>query len=305
MTEGSNTDSSEDAPLDLGQRLFIAMQHALPQHALSNAMFRLTRLRLGVLTTVAIRAFVRAFKVDLSEAADPTPSAYPSFNAFFTRALRDDARPADPRQTALLSPVDGTISQMGRIEGGRIVQAKGRDYSALELLGGGAGLMRQFDGGAFATLYLSPRDYHRVHMPLTGSLRETIQVPGRLFSVNPTTTAAVKRLFARNERLVCIFDTALGPMAMVLVGAIFVGSIETVWGGPVTPPHGRQVICTPAGENRIRLNRGDEMGRFNMGSTVILLLPKDSIVWHPALTSGSKLHCGQALGLWRAPKGPN
>jgi phosphatidylserine decarboxylase len=303
VTDDPNSTHPEIPPLDLGQRLFVAMQHGLPQHALSNAMFKLTQLRLGILTTVAIRAFVRAFKVDLSEASDPAPSAYPSFNAFFTRALREGARPPDPRTRALLSPVDGTLSQLGRIESGRIVQAKGRDYSAQELLGGVPALARQFDGGAFATLYLSPRDYHRVHMPLGGSLRETMHVPGRLFSVNPTTAAGVKRLFARNERLVCVFDTALGPMAMVLVGAIFVGSIETVWGGRVTPPRGRRIVRTPTGDRGLQLQRGAEMGRFNMGSTVILLLPKNSIDWDPALTPGNTIRCGQALGLRQEPSG--
>ncbi|MFE8034686.1 archaetidylserine decarboxylase [Thiohalocapsa marina] len=284
-------------PLTPAQRLFVALQYGLPQHALSAAMFRLTRLRLGMVTTQAIRLFARRFDVDLQEAANPSPAAYPSVNAFFTRALRDDARPLDPTESALLSPVDGAVSQLGRIQDGTLFQAKGQDYSTTELLGGDARLAAEFDAGLFATLYLSPRDYHRIHMPIAGRLRQTIHVPGRLFSVNPTTTRGVPRLFARNERVVCIFDTPAGPMAMVLVGAIFVGSIETVWGGRITPPRGRRITRVVASPDQpVALERGEEMGRFNMGSTVILLLPDGSADWTRELGAGSPVRVGRALG---------
>jgi len=291
---------NERVRLGLGQRLFVALQYALPQHLLSGLVFHLTRLRLGPLSRLAIRIFIKAFRVDMREASAQDPRAYPSFNAFFTRALRAGVRPLDPRPEAVLSPVDGIVSQLGIISGGRVLQAKGRDFSVAELLGGDVRLAADFDGGAFATLYLSPRDYHRIHMPLDGRLRETILVPGRLFSVNPTTAAAVPRLFARNERLVCLFDTELGPAALVLVGAIFVGSIETVWSGLVTPPRARALARTRANAGMPVLQRGTEMGRFNMGSTVILLLPRDRVRWDPAIAPGAAVRCGSALGLWRS-----
>jgi phosphatidylserine decarboxylase len=283
--------------LSIPQRLFVGLQYLLPQHLLSGLMFRLTRLRMGRLTQFAIRGFVRVFGVDLSEAQAAEPAAYPTFNAFFTRALREGARPLDPAPDTIVSPVDGVISQIGQIESGRIFQAKGQEFGCQELIGGDASLAGRFDGGAFATLYLSPRDYHRIHMPLDGRLRSTIHVPGRLFSVNPTTAAAVPRLFARNERVVCLFDTALGPMALVLVGAIFVGSIETVWSGRITPPRARKIIRVQAGDDFPPLRRGAELGRFNMGSTVILLMPPGSICWTPGLTAGAMIRCGNALAL--------
>ncbi|MGB5733220.1 MAG: archaetidylserine decarboxylase [Thiohalocapsa sp.] len=285
------------SPLSIAQRLFVGLQYILPQHLLSGLMFRLTRLRMGPLTRLAIRGFVRAFDVDLSEAQAPSPDAYATFNAFFTRALRPDARPIDADPAVVVSPVDGVVSQIGDIESGRIFQAKGRDFGCKELLGGDAELASRFNGGAFATLYLSPRDYHRIHMPCEGSLRSTVHIPGRLFSVNPTTAAAVPGLFARNERVVCLFDTALGPMAVVLVGAIFVGSIETVWSGRITPPRGSKISRIEAGDEAQSLPRGAELGRFNMGSTVILLLPPDSIHWNPGLAPGAAVRCGNALAL--------
>jgi len=291
---------NERVRLGLGQRLFVALQYALPQHLLSGLVFHLTRLRLGPVTQFAIRAFTAIFRVNMHEAAASHPGDYPSFNAFFTRALRDGARPLDPRPEAVLSPVDGVVSQLGVISAARILQAKGRDYSVAELLGGDVRLAESFDGGAFATLYLAPRDYHRIHMPVDGRLRESIHVPGRLFSVNLTTAAAVPRLFARIERLVCSFDTDLGPMALVLVGAIFVGSIETIWSGLVTPPRARELVRRRANAGMPVLQRGTEMGRFNMGSTVILLLPRDRVRWDPAIAPGAAVRCGSALGLWRS-----
>ncbi len=281
--------------MSIGQRLFVALQYALPQHLLSGLAFRLTRLRLGPLTRVLIRAFSGAFRVDLSEAAESDPSAYPSFNAFFTRALRADARPlADIG--ALACPVDGAVSQLGTIDGCSIIQAKGRDYRLVDLLGGDAKLAARFSDGAFATLYLSPRDYHRIHMPMDATLLETIHIPGRLFSVNPTTAAAVPRLFARNERVVALFDTAVGPLAMVLVGAIFVGSIETVCGGLHTPPRASAIRRVDYRGQDKRLRRGEEMGRFNMGSTVILVLADGALRWRPDLGPGSPVRCGAGIG---------
>jgi phosphatidylserine decarboxylase len=281
----------------LGQRLFVALQYLLPQHLLSGIVFRLTRLRLGVLTGWLIRGFIRIFQVDMSEAREPDPASYPSFNAFFTRALREDARPLEQAQGAIVSPVDGVVSQLGTIKSGLIFQAKGQDFGCAELLGGDAGLSAGFDGGLYATLYLSPRDYHRIHMPMDGRLDSTIHVPGRLFSVNPTTTAAVPRLFARNERVICVFVTDLGLMALVLVGAIFVGSIETVWSGRITPPRGRRILNSPAPEAIPALRRGAELGRFNMGSTVILLLPPGCARWQDRLGPGVSVRCGTTLAL--------
>ncbi|MGB5833006.1 MAG: archaetidylserine decarboxylase [Thiohalocapsa sp.] len=280
-----------------GQRLFVALQYLLPQHLLSGVVFRLTRLRLGPVTSLLIRAFIWAFRVDMDEAMAPNPAAYPNFNAFFTRALREGARTVDLAPNKVISPVDGAVSQIGRIESGRLFQAKGRDFGCDELLGGDRELAACFDGGLFATLYLSPRDYHRIHMPLDGRLRSTIHVPGRLFSVNPTTAAAVPRLFARNERLVCLFETALGPIALVLVGAIFVGSIETTWSGRVTPPRGRSIKRTPADQAMVPFQRGAELGRFNMGSTVVVLLPPNTAVWNPELAPGTAVSCGRPLAL--------
>ena len=285
--------------MSLGQRLFVALQYALPQHGLSGLVFQLTRLRLGPLTQLLIRVFARLFRVDLAEATEASPAAYPSFNAFFTRALRPDIRPlAEPG--AIACPVDGAVSQLGAIGGGRIIQAKGRDYSVADLLGGDVALASRFANGQFATLYLSPRDYHRIHMPLDGTLLETIHIPGRLFSVNPTTTAAVPRLFARNERVVVLFDTVLGPLALVLVGAIFVGSIETVFGGLHTPPRAKAIRRADYRDHGIRLRRGDEMGRFNMGSTVVLLLADAVVDWEPSLMPGSPVRCRFGIGTLRS-----
>ena len=254
-------------------RLWARVQYLLPHHLISGVVFRVTRWR-APWTTWLIRRFVRAFGVNLDEATQTDPAAYETFNAFFTRSLADGARPIEADPGEWVSPVDGRISQIGHIQSGNIFQAKGRAYTATELLGGDASLAEQFKDGSFATLYLSPSDYHRIHMPVDATLREMIHVPGRLFSVSTGTVAEVPRLFARNERVVCLFDTADGPMAMVLVGAINVSAIETVWAGLVTPSPQRQVGRWSYRDEdglSIRLKRGAEMGRFNMGSTVILL----------------------------------
>ncbi len=242
-----------------------------------------------------IDTVTRRFGVDLDEAAQPDPTAYPTFNAFFTRALKPGARVPDPDPRALLMPADGRISQLGRIEtDGRIFQAKGRSFTTAQLLGD-AEAARVFAGGSFATVYLSPRDYHRVHMPWTGTLRETVHVPGRLFSVGPAAVAHVPRLFARNERLVCHFDTDFGPMVQVMVGALLVSGVETVWSGEEIPAYGDRITRKDWRGKGITLERFAEMARFNYGSTVIVLLPPDVATLAPELNAESPVRLGQAL----------
>jgi phosphatidylserine decarboxylase len=268
--------------------------YVLPHHWISRVVFRLTRLRTP-LKNPAMRAFVRAFDVDMRDAAEPDLRQYPHFNAFFTRALKPGARPLPEDPLAIASPVDGTVSQVGDIRNGRIFQAKNHDYSLLALLGGKAEYAEAFDGGKFATLYLSPRDYHRIHMPVDARLTAQIYVPGRLFSVVPHTVNTVPGLFARNERVVAIFDSACGPMAMILVGAINVAAIETVWSGLVTPPPRKGIKdITFVKDTAPDLARGDEMGRFNMGSTVIVLFG-NNVAWLPELQTGAKIRMGQAI----------
>jgi phosphatidylserine decarboxylase len=280
----------------LRERLFVALQHALPQHFLSRVVLRVTRIRLRPIKNLLIKSFVRGFKPNMSEATQPDPLQYPSFNAFFTRTLRPGARPIDLDPTVLVSPVDGTVSQIGRLHGSNLVQAKGHDYT-LEALLARPEWVECFAGGAFATLYLAPYNYHRIHMPIAGTLRAAWYVPGRLFSVNAVTAAAVPGLFARNERVVCVFEDGPRTFAMVLVGALFVGSIATVWHGDVTPRNPRRTVELPLDASRapLRLNKGAEMGRFNMGSTVILLLPPDIVEWMPKFETGTQIEVGQML----------
>ncbi|MGD8407703.1 MAG: archaetidylserine decarboxylase [Thiohalophilus sp.] len=279
----------------LQQTAFVALQYALPHHLLSSVMLRITRIRIGWLKNWAITSFIRVFRVNMAEAAEPNPLVYPDFNHFFTRALASDARPLVGGDKDLVCPVDGTVSQVGQIEHITLFQAKGRHYSLASLLADHSRAINDFQNGSFATLYLSPRDYHRIHMPITGTLQEMIYVPGRLFSVNPTTVERVPGLFARNERVVCLFDTACGPMAMILVGAIFVASIETVWHGTVTPPRGKQVHHWDYRQHPVTLQRGDEMGRFNMGSTVILLFGQDAVNFSKELVAESAVLMGQQI----------
>ena len=248
---------------------------------------------------------VRQFGVDLSEAAEPDPRAYPSFNAFFTRALKPGARAPDPDPRALLMPADGRISQCGAITvdadgAGRIFQAKGQSFTTAELLGD-AGAAALFDGGLFATVYLSPKDYHRVHMPWSGRLRETVHVPGRLFSVGPDAVRSVPRLFARNERLACHFDTDFGPMAVVMVGALLVSGVETVWGGVEIPPYGGPVTTRDYRGEKVSLERFAEMARFNYGSTVIVLLPKGVATLVSNLVAETPVRLGQRLATLTPP----
>lgn len=251
--------------MTLSQKAFSLLQYPLPHHAISRLTGKFAQSEVPWLKNALINAFIKRFNVDMSQALEPDPTAYANFNAFFTRALKPDARPLGE---GILSPADGSLSRHGSLQAGQLVQAKGHTYSAQTLLGGDAALAEEFMGGSFATVYLSPRDYHRVHMPMTGTLREMIYVPGRIFSVNKATASYVPNLFARNERLVCIFDSEHGPFAMVLVGAMVVAAIETVWSGQVTPLAG--VPQRTRFDNTITLERGEEMGLFKLGSTVVM-----------------------------------
>jgi phosphatidylserine decarboxylase len=289
--------SSVDAD-SIGARLFVALQYVLPQHFVGEVVHRLARSRLRWLKNALIDGFIARFRPDMSEAEQPDPRSYESFNAFFTRALRAAARPADPDPGAVVSPVDGAVSQLGSLDGSWLLQAKGHAFTLESLLAADspewADALR---GGAFATLYLAPRNYHRIHMPLAGTLRAAWYVPGQLFSVNATTTASVPALFARNERVVCVFGAGPLTFALVLVGALCVGSICTVWHGDVTPRSPRRAAPLPLDTQRasLALARGAEMGRFNMGSTVILLLPPGVSRWCAALAAGSAIRVGEML----------
>jgi len=273
----------------------ILLQHAIPQKLLSGLVRRATQWRYRPWKNLLIRTIVRAYDVDVSEAEHADPGHFPTFNAFFTRALKPGARPLDPDPRALLMPADGRISQLGPIDDGLLFQAKGHSYSAEALLGDRAHA-EPYRNGSFATVYLSPRDYHRIHAPYGGRLLETLHVPGRLFSVAPFTVDAIPGLFARNERLVCHFETAFGPMAVVLVGAVLVSGVETVWRGVEIPPYAQTPVRRDhrAASPAITLDRGAELGRFNMGSTVIVLLPP-GVTLVPALAAGQPVRMGQRL----------
>lgn len=271
----------------------------LPHHALSRVVQWSTRCPHFPLRGALTRWFIRHYHVDMSEALEPDPDAYPDFNHFFTRALHPRARPIVAQPGQIACPSDGAIIQLGEMRGEQVLQAKGHHYSLVELLSGSRPRAQAFLDGAFATTYLSPGDYHRVHMPLTGHLLEMVYIPGRLFSVSPDYTESIPNLFARNERVVCLFRTEAGPMAVVLVGAIFVGSIETVWAGEITPPRGKGIKVThfPATESAIELKTGDELGRFNMGgSTIIVLFGAGRVEWEPGFGPGTQVRFGQRLG---------
>ncbi|HET7563047.1 MAG TPA: archaetidylserine decarboxylase [Rhodanobacteraceae bacterium] len=269
------------------------IQHIVPQKTLSRIVRAATRWTWRPWKDFLIGRVVRAYRVDMREAAQPDPRAYPSFNAFFTRALREGTRPLEGATGAIACPADGRISQIGRIADGRILQAKGRTYSVAELLGDEAAAAAYHDG-IFATIYLSPRDYHRVHMPLAGELVETVHVPGRLFSVAPTPVAEIPRLFARNERLVCHFRGEHGPFVVAMVGAMLVSGVTTVWNGPEIPPYARAINRRDWRARGIKLAQGAEMGRFEMGSTVIVLFPAGSL--DPPLVPEQDVRVGQKLG---------
>lgn len=290
--------STETTPPSWFQRLLNFFMQLLPHHLLSAVMYGVARCEWRPLKNSLIRWVVKHFEVELDEALVREADGYPSFNAFFTRQLEPAARPVADGPGDIVSPVDGELSQAAQISGGRVLQAKGRDYSLLELLGGDREMAALFADGDFATIYLSPRDYHRIHMPLDGHLRQMAHVPGRLFSVNQQTTATVPNLFARNERVITLFETPAGPMAMILVGAIFVGGIETVWSGVVTPRRHRvsRWEYAPSAENQLLLHKGEEMGRFNMGSTVILLFAPQRASWDAFMTPGADLRFGQRIG---------
>lgn len=275
----------------------VTLQHVLPHHLLSRLTGSLARCRWCWLKNPLIDSFIRVFQVDMNEAIEPEGRRYPHFNAFFTRALRTDLRPVDNSPGALVSPADGSISQLGRLDGQSLLQAKGRYFGAAALLGD-IELAQQYAGGSFLTVYLSPRDYHRVHMPCDGRLRLMRHIPGRLFSVNEATAAQIDRLFARNERLVCEFESPEGRFVLVMVGAMIVASIETVWAGQVVPPgSAAQTWHYDPAPDPISLARGSEMGRFQLGSTVIMLFPPGAVRWNEGLLAGGSLRMGQHIGL--------
>ena len=269
------------------------LQHLLPKRALTEAVGRLAAAQAGPWTTRAINWFVRRYGVDMSEAAEPDTTSYASFNDFFTRPLREGARPL--AQATWISPVDGAISQLGSVLDGHIFQAKGHSYTARALLACDAKAAQPFAKGSFATLYLSPRDYHRIHMPCAGALTRMVYVPGDLYSVNPATAAAVPGLFARNERVVCHFDTDHGAMVMVLVGATIVGSVATVWHGLVHPPRPGEVRTWDYAPGEVSLSQGEEMGRFLLGSTVVMLWARDDVSFAPGWQAQAAIRMGQAM----------
>ncbi len=282
--------------MSLKEILTVLPQYALPHHTLSHWMSYLTHCENPVWKNLFIQQIIKFYGVNMAEAAEQDINAFRSFNHFFTRELKPGARPITPVANGIACPADGVVSQAGRITNDTIFQAKGKSFSATQLLGGDTERAKAFIDGSFSTIYLSPKDYHRLHMPLTGTLREMVHVPGRLFSVNETTTNSVPGLFARNERVVCIFDTAAGPMALVLVGAIFVSSIESVWHGVVTPPTISAVRSWQYAEQAPVLAKGAEMGRFNMGSTIIVLFGKDAAQWQSDFSSGQGVKLGELIG---------
>ena len=266
--------------------------YALPHHAISRLIYKLTRIESAYVPKVIIK-FSKIFKVDLQQAVNPDPASYKTFNEFFTRPIKPALRPI--ANTDLVSPVDGRISQIDAIKQGEIFQAKGHYYSTQALLGGDATMAEKFAQGWFVTIYLSPRDYHRIHMPCAGTLMHQIHIPGRLFSVAPHTARTVPNLFARNERVVALFDTKYGEMAMVLVGAINVAAIETVWDGLITPPKGKKISSKAYSKQQVSLKKGEEMGRFNMGSTVILLFTQNAPAFNKEMVADLPLIMGQGI----------
>lgn len=280
----------------MSDRFAVLPQYALPKRALTTLAGKFASAPLGGLTTWVIRRFVARYNVNMAEAANPDIASYASFNDFFTRALKPGARPR--AHADLICPVDGAISQFGAIEKDQVFQAKGHTYSTTALVGGDAVAAARFDNGHFATLYLSPRDYHRIHMPCAGELTRMVHVPGELFSVNPTTARGVPGLFARNERVVCFFESAQGPFVLVLVGATIVGSMATVWHGQVNPPRTgtlRQWDYTPG---QVKLQQGDEMGRFLLGSTVVMLFPNGPLQFNAQWTATRPIQLGEHMAHW-------
>ena len=279
----------------MSDRLAVLPQYLLPKQALTSLAGKLAGARAGGMTTAAIRWFVKRYGVNMAEAVDPDLTSYATFNDFFTRRLKVGARPL--ATATYLCPVDGAISQFGSIERDQIFQAKGHSYSTTTLIGGDETLARRFENGSFATLYLSPRDYHRIHMPCAGRLLSMIHVPGALFSVNPTTARGVPGLFARNERVVCVFEDDDGqPFVLVLVGATIVGSMATVWHGVVNPPRPGRLRQWTYRPGEVSLAKGEEMGRFLLGSTVVMLFPQGRLVFNPAWAPACPIRMGEAMG---------
>ncbi|MGB0663780.1 MAG: archaetidylserine decarboxylase [Pontibacterium sp.] len=278
--------------------LFICAQHLLPQHLLSRLVGKIASCTNPWVKNTFIKHFAKRYQIDMSIAAEPELTAYKSFNDFFTRALREGVRPIDGDSNSIVSPADGAVSQLGKIEHGRLIQAKGRSYSLTTLLGGDFDASKPFINGQFATIYLSPKDYHRVHMPVAGTLTRSVYIPGDLYSVNGTTAENVENLFARNERLVAFFDTEFGPMAVVLVGAMIVAGIETVWSGQVAPYQRKPIVTDHSNQPRepITLEKGEEMGRFKLGSTAIVLFGEDVMHWQESLGPESPVTLGEAIG---------
>jgi phosphatidylserine decarboxylase len=276
------------------EMLFMVAQYLLPHHLLSRLAGCIAECRWPWFKNPLITWFIKSYRVNMAEAQVSDPKTFKHFNDFFTRALKPGAREFVSEAGSVASPVDGAISQIGDIEEGRIFQAKGHEFSTYDLLGGSKKLAECFEGGKFTTIYLSPKDYHRVHMPISGTLREMVYIPGRLFSVSPLTTRKVPSLFSRNERMVAIFDTDFGPMAIVMVGAMIVASIETVWAGLVTPPK-RQLQRQHYGAP-VHLEKGEELGRFKLGSTVVMLFGKDAMDWENSLVPDQSVQMGQLLG---------
>ena len=270
----------------------------LPHHFISAVVYKIARIKWGPVKSFTLRVYLFLHEVNMTEAVEENPYAYETLNAFFTRALKPDARKIDYAENTMVCPVDGKVSQAQAIQNDRVFQAKGQDYSLLELVGGIDQLAKDFTHSSFATIYLSPKDYHRIHMPLDGRLTDMVYVPGRLFSVAPHTVKTVPRLFARNERLVCRFETDHGPMIMILVGAVNVSAIDTVWAGPVTPPSKNKIIHTTYENVSISLKKGAEMGRFNLGSTVILLM-NDKVTLDEAIKHDESVKLGQKLASYK------
>lgn len=274
----------------------IYLQYLLPHHFLSRVLGKLMNSENIKLKDFLIKQFIKVFNINMHETLVSDISKYKTFNQFFTRELKPEVRSIVDGEKQIACPVDGTVSQVGKIKEGRIFQAKNFDFSLHELLGGDETLEKHFDNGNFATLYLAPKDYHRVHMPLEGHLKKMILIPGQLFSVNRDTTHSVPQLFARNERVVCVFESDAGEFAMILVGAMLVASIHTVWSGEVTPPHHKAITKWSYEDDPIQLNKGDEMGHFQYGSTVIMLFPKDMMAWRDAMKEDDVVQFGSEIG---------
>lgn len=280
----------------MGAKLFAWLQWLLPQHGMSRLVGWLALIEQRAVKNALIRGFMLLFKVDMSEAVEPDPTAYPTFNQFFTRALKPGARSMPAEPAALACPVDGKVSACTQLDDGSLLQAKGFRYDLARVMGGETPALLR--GGSFATIYLAPYNYHRIHAPADARLVEMRYLPGKLFSVNGATVSAVPRLFARNERVACLFETPFGPMGMVLVGALNVGSIETTWAGQVAPGPDRQAAVwryPDSGPGSVNFARGEELGRFNMGSTVIVILPEHGPRFAPAITAGNAVRLGQLL----------